>query len=71
MSIPIAEVIRTLAKFPNGATVNQLAAHMGIDRESLGSRLSKTYLYGGPIDRTPQRVHTSHGSYKQFVWSAR
>lgn len=69
MSIPIDKVLSMLRTFEHGATTKQLAAKLGMRPDSLGTRLSKQFLWGkGTVDREIQKVANELGTYEQFLW---
>lgn len=73
MTVPISDVIRALRAYPDGMTTVELAGKLGMNRASLGGRLSKSFLWGkGVLDRERRRSVTPSGiGYDYFVWRAR
>jgi hypothetical protein len=71
MPVPLDVVLRALRQFPDGATAQQLADKLGCERDGLGSRLSKQFLYGGPVDREKRAKPQPVGRQWTFVWRAR
>lgn len=68
-TVPFDEVLRALRTYPNGVTVKELAERLGMRTNSLGVRLGKQWMYGGPVDRElGVRVN---GAHAQSIWRAR
>lgn len=69
MTVSIEKVLSALRTFEHGATTKQLAAKLGMRPDSLGTRLSKQFLWGkGTVDREIQKVANELGTYEQFLW---
>lgn len=70
MSIPIDKVLSMLRTFEHGATTKQLAAKLGMRPDSLGGRLSKSFLWGkGVLNRELRRNISQSGvGYDFYIW---
>lgn len=55
MTVPLDAVIRALRCYPNGVSTHDLAAHLGLEQRALSSRLTKQFMWGGPVDRDVTR----------------
>lgn len=55
MSVPLDQVMRALRSYPDGVSTHDLAAHLGLEQRNLSSRLTKMFMWGGPIDRDVAR----------------
>lgn len=67
MSVPISDVLRALRAYPDGATTRVLAERLKLEPRALSSRLTKQFMWGGPVDR--ERLRGVPG--RSMVWRAR
>lgn len=69
LSVPMDEILRALRNYPDGVTTAHLATRLSLKPASLGNRLGKIWMYGGPVERKfGQRVN---GAHAQSIWSPR